>query len=199
MVSCARICAQSRNIDAQVDALVQAEIKRQYIPGLALGVYSDGKITKTRGYGAANVEWDIPVQPDAVFPSGSVAKQFVATAVMMLVEEGKVGLDDSVRKYFPDAPKTWNSITVRNLLTHTSGLGEYESDERTKPGGPFYLRLDFTEQQLYKNIASMPLDFKPCERWSYTNTNYVLLGMLIQRVTGESYGDFKAESSNRWA
>jgi CubicO group peptidase (beta-lactamase class C family) len=190
MVSCARICGQGRNVDAQVDALVQTEIKRQHIPGLVLGVYSEGKITKTRGYGVANVEWDIPVQPDTVFQSGSVGKQFVATAVMMLVEEGKVGLDDSVRKYFPDAPEAWNSITVRNLLSHTSGLGEYESDERTKPGEPFYLRLDFTEQQLYKNIAAMPLDFKPCERWSYRNTNYVLLGMLIHRVTGESYGDF---------
>jgi CubicO group peptidase (beta-lactamase class C family) len=79
---------------------------------------------------------------------------------------------------------------VRNLLTHTSGLAEYTSDERTKPDGPFYLRLDFTEQQLYKNIAAMPLDFKPCEKWSYRNTNYVLLGILIHRVTGESYGDF---------
>lgn len=190
VVSCARICAQNPNTDAEVDELVQAEMKRQHIPGLALGVYSEGKITKTKGYGVANVVWGIPVQPDTVFQSGSVGKQFVATAVMMLVEDGKVGLDDSVRKYFPDAPETWNNITVRNLLTHTSGLGEYESDERTKPSGPFYLRLDFTEQQLYKNIAAMPLDFNPCERWSYRNTNYVLLGMLIHRVTGESYGHF---------
>jgi CubicO group peptidase (beta-lactamase class C family) len=110
------------------------------------------------------------LQPDTIFQSGSVGKQFVATAVMMLVENGKVGLDDSVRKHFPDAPETWNNITVRNLLTHTSGPGEYENDERTKPTGPFYLRLDFTEQQLYKNIAAMPLDFNPCERWSYRAT-----------------------------
>jgi CubicO group peptidase (beta-lactamase class C family) len=81
-------------------------MKRQHIPGLALGVYSEGKITKTKGYGVANVEWGMPVQPDTVFQSGSVEKQFVATAVMMLVEDGKVGLDDSVRKYFPDAPET---------------------------------------------------------------------------------------------
>lgn len=188
LVSCLRVCAQNPDVNAQVDALVQAEMKRQHIPGLALGVYSDE--TRTRGYGLANVEWDVPVQSDTVFQSGSVGKQFVATAVMMLVEEGKIGLDDSLVKYFPDAPKTWENITVRNLLTHTSGLGEYESDERTKPGGPFYLRLDFTEEQLYKNIAAMPLDFQPCEKWSYRNTNYVLLGMLIHRVTGESYGDF---------
>jgi CubicO group peptidase (beta-lactamase class C family) len=96
-----------------------------------------------------------------------------------------VTLDDPVQKYFPDAPETWKTITVRNLLTHTSGLGEYDSDGRTKPGGPFFLRLDFREEQLYKIIAGMPLDFTPCEKWSYRNTNYVLLGMLIHRVTGQ--------------
>jgi CubicO group peptidase (beta-lactamase class C family) len=114
VVSCARICAQDPNTDAEVDELVQSEMKRQHIPGLALGVYSEGKITKTKGYGVANVEWGMPVQPDTVFQSGSVEKQFVATDVMMLVEDGKVGLDDSVRKHFRDAPETWNNITVRN-------------------------------------------------------------------------------------
>lgn len=187
---CAELWAQSADTNNHVDALIQAEMKRQHIPGLALGVYSEGKIIRAHGYGVANVEWDVPVQANTLFQSGSVGKQFVATAVMMLVEEGKVGLDDSLQKYFPDAPETWKNITVRNLLTHTSGLGEYESEERTKAGGPFYLRLDFTEDELYKNIAAMPLDFKPCEKWSYRNTNYVLLGMLIHRVTGEFYGDF---------
>ena len=140
-----------------------------------------------KGYGVANVEWGIPVQLRlSGFCWGSIRNNCSDD----VGRDGKVGLDDSVRKYFPDAPETWNNITVRNLLTHTSGLGEYESDERTKPSGPFYLRLDFTEQQLYENIAAMPLDFNPCERWTYRNTNYVLLGMLIHRVTGESYGDF---------
>jgi len=181
------------DVDEQVDALVRTEMKRQHIPGMALGVYSDGKLVSARAYGLANVEWDVPVQPDTLFQSGSVGKQFVATAVMILFEESKVGLDDSVQKYFSDAPETWKNITVRNLLTHTSGLGEYESEERTKPGGPFDLRLDFTEEELFKKIVAMPLDFKPCERWSYRNTNYVLLGMLIHRVTGEFYGDFLQE------
>jgi CubicO group peptidase (beta-lactamase class C family) len=179
--------------DKRLDALVRGEMRRQHIPGLALGVYLDGKIVKARGYGIANVEWDVPVKPDTLFQSGSIGKQFVAVAVMMLVEEGKVGLDDSLQKYFSDAPKTWKNITVRNLLTHTSGLGEYESAERTKPDGPFYLRLDFTEQELYKKIAEIPLDSKPCERWSYRNTNYALLGILIRKVTGEFYGDYLQE------
>jgi CubicO group peptidase (beta-lactamase class C family) len=179
--------------DAKVDAYVRGEMQRERIPGLALGVYRDGRIVKAEGYGIANLEWDAPVKADTVFQSGSVGKQFAATAVMMLVEEGKVGLDDPVQKYFPDAPATWKDIKVRNLLSHTSGLGEYENGPRTKPGGPFYLRLDMTEDELYKRITAMPMDFKPGEDWSYRNTNYVLLGILIHKVTGKFYGDFLQE------
>ena len=138
-----------------------------------------------QGYGLANVEWNAAVTPDTIFQSGSVGKQFTATAVMMLVEEGKVGLDDPVKKYFPDAPARWNDIKVHNLLSHTSGLSEYETGARTKAGGPFYMRLDYTEDELYKKIAEMPMDFKTGEDWAYRNTNYVLLGILIHRLTGQ--------------
>ena len=179
--------------DAKVDAYVRGEMQREQIPGLALGVYRDGKIVKAEGYGISNLEWDVPVKADTIFQSGSVGKQFAATAVMMLVEEGKVGLDDPVQKYFPDAPETWKDIKIRNLLSHTSGLGEYESGSRIKPDGPFYLRLDMTEDDLYKKIAAMPMDFKPGEDWSYRNTNYVLLGIMIHRVTGKFYGDYLQE------
>ena len=110
---------------AKVDGYVRGEMQRERIPGLALGVYRDGKIVKAEGYGVANLEWDVPVKADTIFQSGSVGKQFAATAVMMLVEEGKVGLDDPVQKYFPDAPESWKDIKIRNLLSHTSGLGEY--------------------------------------------------------------------------
>ncbi len=177
----------------KVDAYVRAEMQRERIPGLALGVYRDGKIIKAEGYGIANLEWDASVTPDTIFQSGSVGKQFAATAVMMLVEEGKVGLDDPVQKYFPDAPETWKDIKIRNLLSHTSGLSEYENGPRTKPDGPFYLRLDMTEDEMYKRIAAMPMDFKPGEDWSYRNTNYVLLGILIHKVTGKFYGDYLQE------
>ena len=178
---------------AKIDAYVRAEMQRERIPGLALGVYRDGKIIKAEGYGIANLEWDAPVKSDTIFQSGSVGKQFTATAVMMLVEEGKVGLDDPIQKYFPDAPDTWKDIRIRNLLSHTSGLGEYENGPRTKPDGPFYLRLDMTEDEMYKRIAAMPMDFKPGEDWSYRNTNYVLLGILIHKVTGKFYGDYLQE------
>ena len=180
---------QSQSVD---DYLAQ-EMKAQHIPGLALGVYRNGEIVKAQGYGLANVELNVPVKPETIFQSGSVGKQFAATAVMMLVEEGKVGLDDAITKYFPGAPDTWNNIKVRNLLSHTSGLAEYESDERTGPSGPFYLRLDFTEDELLKKAEALPFDFQPGEKWSYRNTNYLLLGFLIRKVTGEFYGDYLHE------
>jgi len=177
----------------KVDDYVAAEMQKQHIPGLALGVYRDGHIIKAQGYGLANVELNVPVKPETIFQSGSVGKQFTATAVMMLVEEGKVGLDDPVSKYFAGAPDKWKNLKVRNLLSHTSGLAEYESDELTKPGAPFYLRLDFTEDELFKKVAALPLDFPPGEEWRYRNTNYLLLGFLIRNVTGKFYGDFLQE------
>ena len=180
---------QSQSVD---DYLAQ-EMKALHIPGLALGVYRNGEIVKAQGYGLANVELNVPVKPETIFQSGSVGKQFAATAVMMLVEEGKVGLDDAITKYFPGAPDAWNNIKVRNLLSHTSGLAEYESDERTGPSGPFYLRLDFTEDELLKKAEALPFDFQPGEKWSYRNTNYLLLGFLIRKVTGEFYGDYLQE------
>jgi CubicO group peptidase (beta-lactamase class C family) len=181
------------DVGVKVDAYVRAEILRERIPGLALGVYRDGTIVKAEGYGLANLEWDVPARADTIFQSGSVGKQFTATAVMMLVEEGKVGLDDPIQKYFPEAPDSWKNIKIRNLLSHTSGLGEYENAARTKPDGPFYLRLDMNEDELYKRITAMPMDFQPGEDWSYRNTNYVLLGILIHKVTGKFYGDYLEE------
>ncbi len=166
---------------------------RQKIPGLAVGLYSRGQILLAKGYGQANVELDVPVKPETIFQSGSVGKQFVSAAIMMLVEEGKVSLDDSIAKYFPDAPAAWKPILIKNLLSHTSGLAEYESGERTGPNGPFYLRLDFTEDELVTKIEALPIEAAPGERWDYRNTNYFLLGILIHKATGKPYYEFLSE------
>jgi CubicO group peptidase (beta-lactamase class C family) len=163
---------------------------REHISGLALGVYRDGRILKAQGYGLANLELNVPVKPESIFQSGSLAKQFTATAVMMLVEEGNVGLEDSVTKYFPEAPLSWQPIKVRNLLSHTSGLTEYDSEDKTRPGGPINLHTDMTERELLMIIESFPLDFPPGEKWGYCDTNYFVLGVLIHRVTGKLWGDF---------
>ena len=133
---------------ATIDGYVAAQMKKDRVPGLAIGVYRRGEILLAKGYGLANVELNVPVTPQTIFQSGSVGKQFVSAAVMMLVEEGKMSLDESIVKYFPDSPDWWKPILVKNLLSHTSGLAEYETGERTGPNGAFYLRLDFTEAEL---------------------------------------------------
>ena len=124
-------------ISEKVDAYVAAEMRTEKMPGLALAVVRDGRIIKARGYGLANIELDVPVKPETIFQTGSVGKQFTATAVMMLVEEGKIRLDDPIGKYLPSAPATWDKIAVRNLLTHTSGIPDYESDSLKKKGAAF--------------------------------------------------------------
>lgn len=165
-------------------------MSRQRIPGLEVGIYSRGRILLARGYGLADVELNVPVTPETLMQSGSVGKQFVSAAIMMLVEEHKLSLDDSITKYFPDAPPSWKPILIKNLLSHTSGLSEYESDDRTGPNGPFYLRLDFTQDQLIKKFYAMPIEWAPGTQWAYRNTNYVILGVLIQKITGERYDQF---------
>jgi CubicO group peptidase (beta-lactamase class C family) len=114
-----------------------------------------------------------------------MGKQFTATAVMMLVEEGKIGLDDKLTKHFPDAPESWQKITVRHLLTHTAGMTDYPSD--------FDLRRDYTEEELLKTIKAIPLAFEPGDKWSYSNLGYVMLGILIHKVSRKFYGDFLQE------
>ena len=178
---------------ASIDKYVTAEMERERIPGTAVGIYRRGQILLAKGYGLADVELNVQVKPETIFQSGSVGKQFVSAAVMMLVEEGKVGLDDSIVKYFPNAPATWKPILIKNLLSHTSGLAEYESDERTGPKGPFYMRLDFTEDELLEKTEALPIEFQPGEKWDYRNTNYLLLGIMIHKVTGKFYADYLAE------
>lgn len=189
----AALAAAAKIPTDKIDQYVAAQMQEQHIPGLEVGIYRRGQILLAKGYGLASVELNVPVRPEMVFQSGSVGKQFTATGIMMLVEEGKVGLDDSIRKYFEHAPESWQAIKIKHLLSHTSGLGEYESEERTTPYGLFYLRQDLSEAQLVERMETMTIDFAPGEKWRYTNTNYVLLGIVIHKVTGQFYGDFLAQ------
>jgi len=178
-------CAAQDAVTAKVDDYVKAEMQRQRIPGLSLAVVKDGQIVLAKGYGLANVELQVPAKPETIFQSGSMGKQFTATAVMMLIEEGKLSLDDKISKYFTDAPASWQNITVRHLLTHTAGTTDYPRD--------FDFRLDYTEDELLKRAEAIPLAFQPGEKWSYSNLGYVMLGILIHKVSGKFYGDFLQE------
>jgi CubicO group peptidase (beta-lactamase class C family) len=169
-------------VSAAASNYVRNEMQRQHIPGVALLVSRAGKIVQAEGFGLSNVELQVPVKPETVFQSGSVGKQFTATAVMMLVEEGKVALDDPLTKYFPDAPATWKEVTVRELLSHTAGFGDYPEK--------FDFRKDWTEDEELKLVESIPLAYPPGTKWDYSNLGFLTLGILIHRVTGEFYGDF---------
>lgn len=177
----------------KIDRYVAAQMQEQRIPGVQVGIYRHGKVVLAKGYGSANVELGVPVRPEMVFQSGSVGKQFTATGVMLLVEDGRVSLEDSITKYFAGAPASWQPIKVKHLLSHTSGLGQYANHERTQPFGPFDLQEQMTEDQVLKRIQALSIDFPVGERWLYCDTNYVLLGILIHKVTGQFYGDFLAQ------
>ncbi len=166
----------------QVAQFVHAEMARQKIPGLALLVSRNGKPIRTEGYGLADVELNVAVTPQTIFQSGSVGKQFTATAVMMLVADGKLSLSDPLSKFFPAGPPWWRQVTVRELLSHTAGFTDYPKD--------FDLRRDYTEAELLKIVAAIPPAYVPGTSWSYSNLGYLTLGILIHKVTGQFYGDF---------
>lgn len=170
-----------------INRYVESELARQKIPGLSLAVLSGDRVLLSRGYGFANVELRVPASDSTVYQSGSMGKQFTAALIEMLVEQHRLRLDDSIVRWFPEGKDMWRGITVRRLLTHTAGVAEYTDST-------FDYRRDYTEDELVKFAASRPLDFAPGERWSYSNTGYVLLGALIHRVTGRFYGDLLRDS-----
>ena len=176
-----QLFASDQAIDP-VSAFVHTEMQRQHIPGLTLLVSKSGKPIRTEGYGDSNLELSVPAKPESIFQSGSMGKQFTATAVMMLVEAGKIGLEDRLTKYFPDAPSSWKQVTVRELLSHTAGFTDYPKD--------FDEQRNYTEGELLKIVEAIPLAYPPGTSWSYSNLGYLTLGILIHRVTGEFYGDF---------
>jgi len=165
----------------KVDDVVLDSMKKRIIPGISVAVIRDGKVVKMKGYGFANLEHRVKVTPDTIFQSGSVGKMFTAALVMKLVEDGKVKLDASIRQYLPSAPATWEKVTVRHLLGHTSGLAD--------PYDKLDMRKDYTEDELLKIEGEIPLGFQPGEQWSYSNTGYHVLGFLCSKVGGSFYGD----------
>ena len=171
----------------RVDDYVREQMRLRHVPGLAIAVMRDGRVIKESGSGLASVELDVPVSSSTVFEIGSVSKQITAAAVMMLVEEGKVSLDDPISKYIGESPGSWRGVTVRHLLTHTSGLKNYNG----LPG--FELTEHLKRAEFIKRIDAYPPSFAPSEAHSYGNINYSLLGYVIEQVSGKSYWQFISE------
>lgn len=171
----------------KVDDYVKAEIQRRNIPGLSLAVVRNGKVIKAKGYGHANLEWKISATPQTVYEIGSLTKQFTAAAVMMLAEEGKLSLDDAISKHLSNTPEAWKGITLRQILSHTSGLKDY----LFMPG--LGLGTETAKSEFIGKVAVHPLDFTPGETYSYSNTGYYLAGLIIEKVSGQTYEEFLTE------
>jgi len=169
----------------QIDDLIKVEMQRQKVPGLSLVVLKYGKIIKAAGYGLANIKLQTPATPETVYKIASVSKQFIATGIMLLVQEGQLSLDDAISKYLEGTPVTWKAITIRHLLTHTSGI------LREAPGfDPFKIQSD---ADVIKTAYPLPLRFAPGEKWEYCNTSYFALAEIIRKVAGRSWNDYLSE------
>ena len=184
----AAACLAQENI-ARMEEIVQSYVSSKKFMGTAL-VARNGKVVLSKGYGSADLEWDIPNSPSTKFRLGSITKQFTAACILLLEERGKLKTDDLVKKYIPDAPAAWDKITIFHVLTHTSGIPsftsfpDYESTEATPT----------TPEKLVARFKDKPLDFQPGEKWSYSNSGYVLLGYLIEKISGQSYSDFAQQN-----
>ena len=155
-------------------------------PGAAVIVVRDGAVILRKGYGLANLELGVPIQPEMVFRLASVTKQFTAMAILMLSEEGKLALTDDITKYLPGYPTHGQTITIEHLLTHTGGVKDLES----LPARLAVARNDLSLAEVIALFQDEPLDFAPGEAWSYSNSGYVLLGAIIEQISGLSYAEF---------
>lgn len=181
LLFCATLVAQTD----QTDEYIKAEMQRQRVPGLSVVVLKDGKIIKAQGYGLADRVRKVPATPETVYKIGSVSKQFIAAGIMLLVQEGRLGLGDPITKYLEGSPPAWNGITIRHLLTQTSGL------VREAPGfDPFKIQSD---ADVIRTAYSVPLRFAPGEKWAYSNVGYFALADIIRTVARRPWTEYLTE------
>src|SRR5215470_17350228 len=173
----------------KINDYVSAQMRQLHIPGLSLAIVRDGRIIKAQGYGFANLELKAGATKETVYEIGSNTKQFTAAAIMMLVEDGKVHLEDPITNYFPEAPEAWRTITIRHLLSHTSGIQNHVAVPHWMDVFKTDLAFETSpaRDELLKMFFKLPLEFQPGETWAYDNTGYYLLGIIIEKVTGKSY------------
>jgi D-alanyl-D-alanine carboxypeptidase len=172
-------------LDAFVAAAAQAYLHDSGAPGASIGIMRDGKIVLAQGYGFARLAPNAPARGDTIYEIGSITKQFVAAAIMLLVRDGKLSLDDPVAKYVPSAA-SGTAVRVRNLLTMTAGYVDYYPMDYVTPA----MQRPTTNGAIVAAYATQPLEFPPGSKYSYSNTNYALLGAIIARVTGEPWDRF---------
>jgi CubicO group peptidase (beta-lactamase class C family) len=167
-------------------AIVDGYVKKNQFSGTVL-VARDGKPILNQGFGQANRELNVPVKPDTAFRLGSITKQFTAASIMQLSEQGKLSIDDPIGKYYAAAPASWKKVTLKHLLTHRSGIPSYTDLPN------FFRTLAQTErspEQIIEMTRDLPLQFEPGSKFSYDNSGYIILGFVIEKVSGEKYADY---------
>jgi CubicO group peptidase (beta-lactamase class C family) len=179
-----------RGFSAGAEAIIQRHLAAGDFSGVVL-IADHGKPVFRKAYGLANREWNIANAPDTVFRIGSTTKTFTAAAILKLAEAGKLKLDDPISKYDQRAPTAWSGVTLRHLLNHSSGIPDFVSVSGFIRGPA---RLDSPPEALVDLVRDKPLEFAPGSKFHYSNTGYVLLGLVIEKVSGESYADYRAES-----
>ena len=172
-----------------IDRYLREAMRQQHIPGISLAIVANGRPIYVSSYGVATLEHPVPVQPQTVFQIGSIGKQFTAVAVMMLANEHKLQLDDPLSKYLPEIPAGWSEVTLRTVLNHQSGIPQLSTPDRQL----LDLVHDYTDAELIQLAAGQALEFEPGTDVSYSDTGYVLLGFVINRVAGAFYGDLLAQ------
>lgn len=171
-----------------MDRRIRAEMVAFNTPGVVVGVMSRGRLLFWKGYGAANVELRVPATDSTVFEIGSISKEFVSAAVLLLVEEGRLELDDPIDRHLTGLPSEWLGVTVRQLLTHTSGIPDYEEIQTYEA-----YRFRFTPEEILRVAHSRPMDFEPGTGYRYSNTGYFLLSLLVERLEGAPLGEVLQE------
>ena len=173
-----------------IDSFILKTMTDAKVPGVSLAIVKDGRIVKMAGYGLSEIENSVRASPNSVYEIASLSKQFTATALMMLVEEGKVSVEDPVSKYFPDAPATWSDMKVANLLNHSAGLQELVLDPKRLSSLAF---IHYTRDQQIHDIEASSLLFHPGDKMSYSNAGYELLAIIVEKASGKSFQDFVNE------
>ncbi len=169
-----------------------SELNNNYTPGAAVGIVLDGQLIFKKGYGMANLDHSIPIEPNSVFDIASVSKQFGAFAIAMLVDKDLISLDDDIRKYIPEVPDFGQTITLRNLVHHTSGIRDWPVTLAI--GGWRFDEVISMEHILRMVETQQDLNFNPGDEYTYSNTGYNLLAEVVARVSGKSFREWTDEN-----
>lgn len=170
-----------------VDSAATAVVSEQRTPGVSIAIVKGGRPLLIKGYGFADLENDVPATAETVYRIGSVTKQFTAAAILRLAEQGKLSLDDTLQRFLPTFPSQGHRVTIRHLLNHTSGIRSYTS---LGVRWQRVIRNDLAPDSMIALFASEPFDFKPGAQWRYNNSGYFLLGAIIEKLSGKSYGQY---------